>query len=404
MKNLLTRQLFYACPVLFCFVLPFGGPILSLIIIAWIFLSFFNINQSSLKRALFKKQSSILILFFILTCLSALYSSNQKEAITCIEIKLSFIIFPWLLFYFEYPVQILKKCLISFVSGCFFASLILLIRSTIYAVQGHPEYYFYTLFSDFIHASYFSMYLIFAITIVLVFYHHWFSSQKEMKYISIFFVSIFILCIFLCSSKLGLISLFLCLPIIAIYRNRQFLKMKYLLGLCLGILLVVFVSSKIFPNSFQRLQSITSLDLTHIDKSAKESTAVRVLIWKEAARLISQKPLLGHGVGDANDQLFLAYETNGITGALKYRLNAHNQYLQTFIGMGLAGILIIIYLTWFQIVVALKQRKVILLIFAFLVSLNFLVESMLQTAAGVLFFVFFFCFTHLISEKDFMHA
>ncbi|MEI6020033.1 MAG: O-antigen ligase family protein, partial [Bacteroidota bacterium] len=160
----------------------------------------------------------------------------------------------------------------------------------------------------------------------------------------------------------------------------------------------------IFPDSFQRLQSITNISLTDIDKTSKESTTVRILIWQQAMELSLQKPIFGLGVGDANDQLYQAYANNGLSGALQYHLNAHNQYLQTLLGMGLFGLLLMFHFTWMQLFSALRSKRFILFVFAFLISFNFLVESMLQTAAGVLFFCFFYCFLHNVTEKNLSNA
>jgi O-antigen ligase len=168
-----------------------------------------------------------------------------------------------------------------------------------------------------------------------------------------------------------------------------------------GILIGIFISAYyIFPGVFDRLNSIVAISNQPIDKTSSESTAVRVLIWEQSLDLIKNNFILGTGVGDANDSLYEAYKTNGLIGAYEHRFNAHSQYFQTFIGLGLIGIALLLMMTFWQLITSIVKKRFLHLIFAFLIVTNFFVESMLQTAAGVLFFAFFYCFFNLINEEQ----
>jgi O-antigen ligase len=393
----LKQKLFYFFPVLFCFCLPFGLRIAALLIALWVIVSFFNLRAQPFKNGLRALPLQLMVLFFGLTLVSAMFSANGTGALFSIEIKLSFLFFPYLLFCFEWPVEILKRCVVSFVSGCFFACVYLILRAFYYSINGQPEYFFYTLFSDMIHSSYFAMYLVLAIAIVVLFYRKWFSAQKSVLISSYFFIAVFVVTIFLCSSKLGIISFFICMPLLLFYTLRQRLHFKYVGMGVAGLVLLMIVSARLLPGSFQRLNSLTSLP-AQIDKTSTESTAVRVLIWQEALQLVRENFLWGTGAGDDNDALYAAYERQGLTGALSHKLNAHNQYLQTFIGLGVCGFLLMLLMTAGQMIRAVRQKNVLLFIFSLLITLNFLVESMLQTSAGVLFFAFFYCVFNLVDE------
>jgi O-antigen ligase len=148
------------------------------------------------------------------------------------------------------------------------------------------------------------------------------------------------------------------------------------------------------------MRSLSDMQDEPVDKSATESTAVRRLIWDEAIRLGRTNFFTGTGVGDANDALYDAYQQSGLTGAYGHRLNAHNQYLQTFIGMGIGGLLLMIWLTAGQIGRGWMRRNFLLTWFGILITMNFMVESMLQTAAGMIFFTFFFCFLNVAGERE----
>ncbi|MGZ4090824.1 MAG: O-antigen ligase family protein [Bacteroidia bacterium] len=400
MELTLKQRIFYFFPVLFCFCLPFGTLVLSGIIILWGISSFFNIEKDNLKNGFKNPTLLLLYTFFFITCISALFSNNKDEGMFNIENKLSLVFLPYYIFCFRWPAEIIKKCLVSFVSGCFFACVYLIVRASLFAFNGHPEYFFYTLFSDLIHASYFAMYLILAISIIVLYYPKWYAGQKEVKHFSILFAFVFIVTVFLCSSKLGIISFFITIPVLIIYRLRLVLNVKRVAVLLAGIGIVIFIFAKIFPGSFERLNSITAVSKKNLDKTSAESTTVRILIWDQCLDLIKENVFFGVGVGDANDRLMQKYKQNGITGALEHKLNAHNQFFQTFIGLGVIGFLLLVIMTLGEMIVAVVKKNFILVLTMLLIVLNFLVESMLQASAGTLFYVFFLCLFSLPHIKD----
>lgn len=400
----LRKKLFYFFPVLFCFCLPFGSLLLSAIIALWTASALFNLELVQLKKGARSSTFWLCLLFFVLTALSAFFSSNRKDALFAVEIKMTFVLFPFLIFCFYWPPEILKRCVIAFVSGCFFACIYLIVRASLYAMEGNTAYFYYTLFSDFIHTSSFAMYLVMAIILVMLLYHKWFYKQKNIIYTSWFFLSFFVTSIFLCSSKLGLISFFISFIIICFYRFRLYLKLFTVVVGLIAIFAAGLLLANIFPGSVGRLNSLSGISVKNLDKTSSESTTVRILIWKEAADLIRNNFLFGTGVGDANDNLYAAYKKNGITGALEHKLNAHNQFLQTFVGMGLVGFLSLCALTFGMMIKGLMQRNFFLFIFSLLIILNFFVESMLQRSDGTLFFTFFLCFFNLVKEKQLLNT
>jgi O-antigen ligase len=244
------------------------------------------------------------------------------------------------------------------------------------------------------------MYLQLALSIVFIYYPIWFSQNKQLIRTSSFFMIIFAITIFLCASKMGLITFFLLVPLLLIYRYRRLFSVKRSLILLGALIIVAFLAMKFLPGAFERLQSITSFSYNNIDKTTSESTAVRVLIWEQCLEIIRSHFLSGVGVGDANDALYQAYEKNGLTGALSHHFNAHNQFFQTMIGMGIVGLISLLAITFWQFVKAVIKRHFLLFIFSMLIFFNFLVESMLQTSAGNLFFVFFFCLFNLPNIKN----
>jgi O-antigen ligase len=81
-----------------------------------------------------------------------------------------------------------------------------------------------------------------------------------------------------------------------------------------------------------------------------------------------------------------------MTGAIEKRLNLHNQFLETWLSLGMIGILYLIFLLVYPAYLAWKNKKISWLLFIIAVSLNFLFETMLNTQAGVIFISYFYYF------------
>jgi hypothetical protein len=191
---------------------------------------------------------------------------------------MTFLIFPYLFFCFSWPLAILRRCVIAFVSGCFFATLYLLLRATSYSIGGQTEYFFYTLFSDFLHASYFSMYLLSALAFLMILYPTWFHQQKAILKSTWLFGAVFIAGIFLCASKMGLITFFIVFPLLLLYRWRGKFPLRKSLSLLLGLAILVALVLFMLPQTTERLIRLTQFSST-VDKTSSESSAVRLLIW-----------------------------------------------------------------------------------------------------------------------------
>ncbi len=383
----------YNLPLLIAFFLPFGINY-AIFIIIWT-LCFFVFDQvkPGMQRMLNNKWTYVLLAFFLLHSLGYFFSTNKDGALNAIEIKLSFLAFPVLIGTSNYNELQIKKIVISFVSGCVLVSVIDIFRAFyLYFFQDFNAF-FYTEFSYFMHPSYFAMYLVFAQLIVLLFYPKWLAHLSHLN-IKIGFMSlIFLTSIFLCSSKMGLITAFLLLPLTycIILFNKGYKKV--IIGLIVALLVSISAAYKLFPTPFERIKQAFKVTASSesIDKTDAESTAVRILIWKESIKLIENNMLFGTTAGDANDKLVEAYEREGLAGALRKKLNAHNQFLQTFIGTGLIGFILLLLMTFGSLIYGFIKKNYLLALFSTLIIFNFLVESMLQAQAGFIFFVFFFC-------------
>lgn len=383
--------LFNYLPVLYAFLLPFGGTI-SVLVVVWFIVSLFCIEKEKFRAGIHNEWFWILVSFFALHVLSAFISDNKNGGLRMIELSSGFLGFPYFFFLFSIQPETIKKILISFINGCFFALLACLGRATWFYFHDGVNYFYYNDFSYFMHAGYFSMYLLFSSVITFFLYSKLFWVDSWTNYIRFFYIILFSIGIFLCASKIGLIAYIVVVILVLIIKFKRGLNFKKAVIFLLTAVILFFSVFKIFPIPFVRLASAMNTVLSgNIDKTSGESTAVRMLIWKESIEIMRRDIVWGVGVGDVNDELSAAYVQKGLTGASEHNLNAHNQYLQTFIGLGIIGFTILLISTMGVVIYGFIRKNRILLLFGIIVVLNFLVESMLQAQAGNLFFVFFLC-------------
>ncbi|HIE15653.1 MAG TPA: O-antigen ligase family protein [Bacteroidales bacterium] len=378
----------------FVFLLPFYEPLLPPVLFIIFLFSFIDIL---LRKPIIRISPPLilLILFYFAYLLGVIYSDNQHAAWDDIQTKLTFLLFP-LFFLFEYKLalDIFKQLAIAFISGEFFALIFCWGHALWnFFLTGNTDMLFYDRFSYFIHTSYFSMYVLFAIIIIFIFIQRNLLSHKFLWFAISFF---FFLSLFFIASKTGFIlgTLFFTIFLFSSYTFFKKIWQKYLV-LSVLILFAIFLGAK---NYRIHQLFIQSYNIYNIPPNTSGSFSVRILIWQASKDIIKENFWIGVGTGDTHNILQKKYKEKGFSGASKHRYNAHNQYISTFIGLGITGFLLLITILLYGFYYAVKNKDMLLLLFLLNVSLNFLTESMLNRQAGVIFFTFFYS---LLSVKNY---
>ncbi len=73
-----------------------------------------------------------------------------------------------------------------------------------------------------------------------------------------------------------------------------------------------------------------------------QSTGMRIQAWESALDLVKSNPIFGTGTGDVKDELVKMYNSKGFVEIFNLRLNAHNQFLQSFAALGIFGFLLLL--------------------------------------------------------------
>ncbi|MBA3971274.1 MAG: O-antigen ligase family protein [Bacteroidetes bacterium] len=388
----------YYLALLIAFCLPLARlvPIfIVLMLINWLFEGGLKNKMHTILKS---KIALLFISFFMIHLLGLIYTENIDAGLFDVQVKLSLLIFP--LLFVSKPLNAMRvnAVFVSFIAGGIVCSVIMLSRAlyTYYALGENN--FFYQAFSFLVHPSYLSMYFNLSISWILLNLFTRKSNHTFSKTISVLVILFFTFIIVLLSSKMGLLTLILIYFgfIIAFIVNRK----KYLLGITSLVVMSVLVFSLIrfVPEIRDRFNNaVTAMSSSSEDQSQSESTAVRLLIWKAANQVISENFLFGAGTGDAKDALVKEYEKQGMTGALHHKLNAHNEFYQVFVSIGVIGFIVFLLCLVFPLSEALKASNMLYILFLLIMILNFVPESMFETQAGVMFYAFFnslLCFSN----------
>lgn len=370
--------------LVFClvaFTIPLHKKIVPPLIIVLVISTLFNLKFNPIR-----KNTLWLSGIYILYIIGLFFSTNIKFGLNDVVLKLSLILMPLIVVFSKIDVKKEFKNISSFfVVGTLLSSVIGIgVGVTNYYQTNDIANLFYHKVSIFHHPSYIAMFVCFAIAII---YKLWFSSTISIKIAA---APLIVLTIYgvLLSSKAGLLALVLVHVVAVLYWVLS--KKKYLFGLAMLIglflsLSVVYKFSRVFRN---RVNETFSIVKTYKKNDHLSSSQIRVEIWNVAKELVIKQPL-GYGTGDGKDELLIQYEKHNLVLPLEKQLNAHNQFLQTMLCIGIIGGLYLLFTLLIPLFFAIKNKEHIYLTFILLIITNFMFEAMLETQSGVVFYAFF---------------
>jgi O-antigen ligase len=397
---MIHRNIFYFCLLGISFFLPVYGrivpPIIILVFLNWLIEAPFRKN---FKLVFIEKERFLLFSFsflYFLYLIGMTYSTNLIYGKEDLEIKLSLLVFPLIFSTLDDETLTKKqrfKVVVFFVLGCIIGTLILLGHSLYDRVINHWDYsFYYSGLSWYFHPTYIAMYLSFSIAIIA-----WYIIAGEVRIrplwkIMLILLSIyFLILIILLSSKAGILSFAL---VMIFFSGVLVLKKKnWLTGLIFLItsFLILYLGMQFFPYATGRISNATKSlsEESTIRSDNSESTASRIMVWKAGLEILCQHPFFGTGTGDVKDELLAKYQEKNIKPAFDKRLNAHNQYMQTFISIGVFGFLFLAGMLFLPIYFAIRHEQYLYVVFLLIFAVNIAFESMLEVQAGVVFYTFF---------------
>jgi O-antigen ligase len=352
-----------------------------------------NLKEKWLAKV-YKSYTYFSLAFYAVLALGMLHTSDVDTGQFDLEVKLSFFLLPIIfMFYRKTNFKDLKNVIVVLSVSCIIASFICL-GSSIYwymTFRPWPDFFFGSRYSVLVHLGYFAIYLNTVIVggLWLLFW----KKEALAKWLRIFLwiaIPYLIIVLVQTSSKMGLITMFMLFLLMGIAWILKTKKYKIGIVLLVGNVLLILGVRQFAPVTWLRFETaIAQTFKSKIDKDASDSTTIRKIAWKTSGELIAENFWVGVGTGDVRFDMVRKYEEHGYTAAMRKNINAHNQYLQTFVSLGLIGISLLVIVMLYPLWVGVRTRNLPLIVLAVIILLGAATESLFEVQGGVVFFNIF---------------
>lgn len=190
--------------------------------------------------------------------------------------------------------------------------------------------------------------------------------------------------------RAGLLTFLVMIPVVLLY---YVYRLKKLVGI-ITFVLCLSIGGYVFLHN-PRVQRVNKSNMGTGDSLG---TVPRLFIWKKSFDIIKERPFIGYGIGTAQKKLNEEYKKVGYTTAIKNNYHSHNQILQSWSQLGLAGLLMIIYILFYPLYFFIAHNRNELILFLWIV---FFIANITEPLLQVSFGIFPFCFLLFImySEK-----
>lgn len=376
-------------------------PITQGFILVFLFLFFVTYLKRYRKPQFNPLQLNItiisLLVFVVGELLSLFYTSNIAYGLTQVEKRIPFLMILVAVLFFS------KHSLLNFHNLVRFYSIgviLLLLLSTFYILYGllfgelRGELNIYGLGEfrglKFLgHRTYMGMIILFS-------FPYWYqcilrSNTIKVKLIYCLLVAYSIFIIVISGARGVTISMLVLLSYFLFDLLRKSTH-KYITGLAV----IAFVAvSVLFLVKSPRVKLLLHKNQTVGILKNSES---RFKTWYSAEKLLENKWILGEGIGDSKDKLITQYEINGFLFEKENKLNAHNQYLETWIGSGLLPTISLLAFL-ISLLFVKNEKQIWAISFTIILGVNMIFESLWVRNMGV-YLTSFWLVTLLLSKSD----
>ncbi len=339
--------------------------------------------------------------FFFFHLLALLWSDKPIEGWQSIEVKLTFLVLPFLFSTENYLDAAKTRWLFLIFS---FSCCLSFVYTFLYSYGHHQHEGWNEIISrmniseGIMHPGYYSNYFAFALVWCVLELKSGNGTSKRMQIIMLLLIPFLLTALLLLISKTAILFI-ACFAIYIVWlatgNVRQiFLRMAAFIC-CIAFLGMIAAN---IPSIKNRVYE-TFYDSSHLDKNLplSNSTGSRMVAWQHEWSLIRENWLTGYGTGEANSILKTQLIKEGYVRLAEENMHTHNQVFHTWLDVGIMGVILLLSILvtcaiWFY-----RQGNLLGLWLLPLIFLNILTDDMLEVQAGTVFFVFFL--TLLVYQK-----
>lgn len=393
---------------LFLFLIPFGHLVFDPVLVFWFILRLLVfLLRPEIHLAKYRSFLLLPMLYYLVQWLGLIQTENMQGAYTHLFTSITFLVlplvFPWT---DKRYLSKTRELAAVFTLGVMASILFCLLRAFILSLHfesgqltfdpmmpnGWEHRFTSSTYSFLTHPSYLAMFSVFGLAF-LGFSFDWLRKTVRISLVLYILALVFlILAILLLQSRAGFLALLILMVVLIIRFTRK--RRWFILGTLAGMLLLggslfMMQSARRYKQFTDFLQhSITQRSLDH-EQTYRAGT--RILLWKVSGRTIRENWMMGVGLGDVKDELASTYQKLGFEEAAEKRLNAHNQYLQSWLESGIAGFLTLLAMLILPMLYSIKKRDYLALSFLLIISFHLIFESMFSRMDAIGFFVPVYC-------------
>lgn len=223
----------------------------------------------------------------------------------------------------------------------------------------------------------------------------WLTNSKRTYFlVSLPFVMIQVLTLFILDRKGVLLSFIVSLSILVftLLKKKHFnIKSKF-------TVVLIFISILFFTLNSKRFQELYKKD-NYSDVLKFNSTNLRYNIYACAFQKVIESPFLGYGLGDVQLELNKCYKKRSpLLTEIIY--NSHNQYLSYYLSSGIIGLMLLVYVIFKLFKQSFSKKNVLLLSITLFFSIIFFFENLLERQSGVILFTFYSYFFYYFNFSN----
>jgi hypothetical protein len=340
-----------------------------------------------------------LIIPFLLSLMGLLWSGNLFNSLDYVLRISPILILPFLLM----SINDQSKVGIAFkVIEMYFPLIVIIVFISYFLISfflyyfNFGNYFFYSNFSEIYNIHTTSASLIFNVSLIFLIKSKKGFSSKTLYYC--FFILHFIFLI-LISSKTSFIIFFIVLfyevSKLNIFKNN----FHTLLLIIFGLIFIFFIT---LENRFssRKLNSNEKIKWTElVSNFYNNDINFRLLLWKSNIESLNNKTFyFGLGTNPSDKPRLKLYSKYQLNKAMKYKYNAHNQFIETYYSYGMFGVFFFfIHLGYMVFIVSKKDFYSILLLLLFIIY--FFTESLLIHSRAIILYSFILVYLYYAKKS-----
>lgn len=265
-----------------------------------------------------------------------------------------------------------RVLLSAYIAGCAgFAFFIVANSFVLFPSQGWEGFFNAALLKS-VKANPVTHSLYYNLAIIFLGNNYKFLKQNAWKFSFWILLIFFTFFVMLCASKIGYVALVMSFSF-TFYKfiNNRKIAFSIISLSLLGILLVAYYYQFLSAEYWQ------------------QAFAIRNVVWQETGKLIQENWKLGVGMNQSVAVLQESFQSIGFTQGLNEKYNAQNQFLESFLELGIAGIVLLLSIISYGFQQAVKHKNVLYLTFLSIITIYMFSESLFQTQMGMVSFAFF---------------